>query len=228
MNDSSDGKGHRERLRRRFIRTGIQSFSDHELVELLLTLAIPRRDVKKPAKALIARYRNLRGILDASREELQEVKGLGKVAPVALKLIRETANLYLQQQLESKPILNSSEGLETFWRSRLGGMRHEVFEVAFLDGGYRLLPDGIQRMQEGTVDRAAVYPRRIIEETLRKGAAAIVLAHNHTNSNVTPSEQDKIITQAIVQAAMSVQIKIVDHLIIADQNVFSFRQAGLL
>ena len=220
--------GHRQRLRDRFVKSGFDGFADHEIVELLLTLAIPRADVKQPAKALIARFGNLRGILDAPVEELKAVSGLGTVTPVALKIIRSAATLYLQQSGEGQDSLADPSRLSDFWRMRLGGLQIEVFQVAYLDSGYRLLRDGVETLEEGTIDRAAVYPRRVVESALKRGAAALVLAHNHPNGHVQPSEQDKVLTRAIVLAAETVGVKVVDHLIVSASESFSFRQAGLL
>lgn len=225
---TNQNKGHRQRLRERFQRSGLESFADYEVVELLLTLAIPRSDVKESAKALIARFGNLRGILDATLEELREIQGMGSVAPVALRIIRATAVLYLQQSAEGAESLADPERLSTFWRMRIGALRDEVFEVAYLDSGYRLLSDGVERLEEGTVDRAAVYPRRVVQAALKRGTAAIVLAHNHPNGYVQPSEQDKMLTRAIVLAAETVHLRIFDHLIVSTDEVFSFRKAGLL
>jgi DNA repair protein RadC len=221
-------QGHRERLRERFLKSGFAGMADHEVVEILLTLAIPRKDVKERAKALLARFGNLKGIFDAPLEELRAIHGIGSVAPTAFRIIREAANLYLQQKAESETSLASPEMLYEFWRSRLGGLKDEVFEVAYLDSGYRLLRDGVERLEEGTIDRATVYPRRVMEAALRKGVAAIALAHNHPNGNVQPSEQDKLLTRALVLAAEAVQLKIVDHLIVSADEVFSFRKAGML
>lgn len=220
--------GHRQRLRERFVRAGINGLADYEVVELLLTLAIPRSDVKQPAKALIAKFGNLRGILDAPLEELEQVRGLGSVAPVALRIIRATATLYLQQSAEGQESLADPTRLSLFWRMRIGPLRDEVFEVGFLDSGLRLLRDGVERLEEGTIDRAAVYPRRVVEAALKRGAAALVLAHNHPNGDVHPSEQDKVLTRALVLAADTVHLRIVDHLIVSSDRVFSFREAGLL
>jgi len=220
--------GHRQRIRERFIRSGFEGFNDYEAVELLLTLAIPRLDVKQPAKALIARFGNLRGILDAPLEELQKVKGIGSVAPVALRIIRAAAALYLQQSAEGVESLADPDRLSAFWRMRIGALRDEVFEVAYLDTGYRLLRDGVDRLEEGTIDRATVYPRRVVEYAIKRGAAALVLAHNHPNGHVQPSEQDKTLTRALVLAAETVHLKILDHLIVSPDEVFSFRKAGLL
>ncbi|RMH21182.1 MAG: DNA repair protein RadC [Acidobacteria bacterium] len=220
--------GHRQRLRERFLKSGFDGFADHETVELLLTLAIPRADVKQPAKELIRRFGNLRSILDAPIEELRSVRGLGTVAPVALKVIRAAATLYLQQTGEGQDSLADPSRLSDFWRMRLGGLRIEVFQVAYLDSGYRLLRDGVETLEEGTIDRAAVYPRRVVESALKRGAAALVLAHNHPNGHVQPSEQDKVLTRALVLAAETVGVKIVDHLIVSASESFSFRKAGLL
>jgi DNA repair protein RadC len=220
--------GHRQRLRERFLNSGLDGFGDYEVVELLLTLAIPRADVKDSAKHLIAHFGNLRGILDAPIEELQAVNGIGSVAPVALKIIRAAATLYLQQSAEDTNLAADHEPLATFWRMRIGANPNEAFEVAYLDSGYRLLHDGVDRLEEGTIDRAAVYPRRVVESALRRGAAAIVLAHNHPNGDVKPSEQDKLLTRALVMAAETVQLRIVDHLIVSPDESFSFKKAGLL
>jgi DNA repair protein RadC len=220
--------GHRQRLRNKFIKNGLAGFADYEVVELLLTLAIPRADVKQPAKVLLARFGNLRGILDAPLAELQAVPGIGTVTPVALRVIREVASLYLQQEAEPHDALTDPHVLVRFWRLRIGALANEVFQVGYLDSAYRLLRDGIETLEEGTIDRAAVYPRRVIEAALRRGAAALVLAHNHSNGAVQPTEQDKTLTRALVLAATTVQIKILDHLIVSPDHAFSFRQEGLL
>lgn len=220
--------GHRQRLRERFTRSGFEGFNDYEVLELLLTLAIPRSDVKQPAKALVARFGNLRGTLDAPLEELQKVKGIGSVAPVALGIIRAAAALYLQQSAEGVESLADPGQLSAFWRMRIGALHDEVFEVAYLDTGYRLLRDGVDRLEQGTIDRATVYPRRVVEYAIKRGAAALVLAHNHPNGHVQPSEQDKTLTRALVLAAETVRLKILDHLIVSPDEVFSFRKAGLL
>lgn len=227
-NSASHYHGHRQRLRDRFLKSGMAGFADYEVVELLLTLAVPRSDVKRPAKALIARFGNLRGILDAPIEELRAISGIGNVTPVALQIIKAAATLYLQQSGEGRDSLADPARLSDFWRMRIGSLQNEVFEVAYLDSAYRLLRDGVETLEEGTIDRAAVYPRRVIEAALKRGAAMLVLAHNHPNGNVTPSEHDKVLTRAVVLGAETVHLKVVDHLIVSAQETFSFRTAGLL
>lgn len=220
--------GHRSRLRERFLEAGFDGLAKHEVIELLLTLAIPRSDLKQPAKALLERFGDLRGILDASFEELCSVRGIGSVAPAALKIIRAAATLYLQQSATKGDCLTDRDDLIAFWRMRIGALPNEVFQVAFLDSGHHLLKDGVETLQEGTVDRAAVYPRRVIESALRRNAAAIVIAHNHPSGDTTPSEQDKLTTRAIVLAAATVGIEVLDHLVVSADRAFSFRREGLL
>jgi DNA repair protein RadC len=228
MNSHPHYLGHRQRLRERFIKNGLAGFADYEVVELLLCLAIPRGDVKPTAKALIARFGNLKGIMDAPLEELQGIKGIGTVSPVALRIIREAANLYFQQSAEQRDSLAEPEDLFRFWRTRMGALANEVFQVGYLDSGYRLVRDGVETLEEGTADRATVYPRRVMEAALRRGAAVLVFAHNHPNGNVQPTEQDKVLTRALVLAATTIQIKVLDHLIVSTDQVFSFRREGLL
>jgi len=217
--------GHRQRLRDRFLKSGLDGFADYEVVELLLTLAVPAHNF---TPSLIARFGTLRGILDAPVDQLNAVKGLGSVTAVALHIIKAAATLYLQQSGEDEDALADSSRLADFWRMRIGGLQVEVVQVGYLDSGYRLLPDGVEILEEGTIDRATVYPRRVVESALRRGAAAVVLVHNHPNGHVQPSEQDKVLTRAIVMAAETVGVKIVDHLIVSASESFSFRKAGLL
>jgi DNA repair protein RadC len=220
--------GHRQRLRDRFLKSGFSGLAEHEVLEILLTLIIPRKDVKEPAKDLLSRFGNLYGVLNAPLKKLQEIRNIGVVAPVAFRIIREAAGLFLQQAAERSTPLNSFDSLSAFWRVRLGDLSHEVFEVAYLDSAYQLMVDGVERLEEGTIDRAAVYPRKIMAAALKRGAAALVLAHNHTNRDVRPSEQDKLLTRSLVLAASTLQVIIYDHLIVSSEAVFSFRREGLL
>jgi DNA repair protein RadC len=217
---------HRRRLRERFLKNGLESFPDYEAIELLFTLAIPRKDVKIPAKIAIERFGSFRSVLDAPLEELREIPGIGEVAPVALRIIREAANRYLQQKSQTTFSLADREVLFDYCRSALGALSYEVFKVIFLDSRYHILGD--ETLEEGTIDRAAVYPRKVMDAALRNRAAALVFAHNHPNGDVTPSEQDKTITRALVLAAETLQIKVLDHLIVSKDAVFSFRDGGLL
>lgn len=220
--------GHRARLRDRFLKAGFSGFSEHEVVELILTLCIPRRDVKQPAKALLKRFGNVKSILEASPEELQEVDGIGEVAPVAMRIVKETANLYLQQTAEERTRFASTSQLEDFWRSRIGALTYEVFEVAYLDSSNRLMKDGIERMEEGIAEKTNVYPKKIMRSALMRNAKGIILAHNHPSGRAYPSAVDETMTEIIAQAGHTVGVKVVDHLIVTENEVFSFFREDLI
>ncbi len=228
--------GHRKRLRERFKKAGLSSFQDYEPVEFLLTLAIPRKDVKIPAKEAIKRFGSFRGVLDAPIEELKKIPGIGEVAPLAIKFIREAATLYLQPKSQTdlgiakiepeKISLEDPKNLFDYCRVAIGAQPNEVFKVIYLDSCYRVID--LETLTEGTLDRTTVYPRKVMESALRKGASILVFAHNHPDGNVTPSEQDKTITRALILAAKTLNINILDHLVVSKDEVFSFRKEGLI
>jgi len=228
--------GHRKRLRERFQKTGLASFQDYEAVEFLLTLAIPRKDVKEPAKEAIKRFGSFRGVLDAPIEELKKIPGVGEVAPLAIHFIREAANLYLQPKTSSDLTLRRAEPetisledpkiLSDYCRAALGAQPNEIFKVIHLDGRYRVID--LETITEGTIDRATVYPRKVMESALKKRASILVLAHNHPDGNISPSDQDKTITRALILAAKTLNIGILDHIIVSKDEVFSFRKEGLI
>jgi len=229
MHKEKSQLGHRARLRNRFEKSGLEGFSDYEVVELLLTLCIPRCDVKDQAKALLHRFGSLKGVMDAAPSEIRQIKGVGDVACTALKVIKATTSLYLKEQAEGSTVLNSVDKLVDFWKSRLGGLREEVFEVAFLDSSFRLLKNGVERMQIGGVDRVVVFPRVILRAAVEKSAAGIVLAHNHPSGELSPSDGDLKLTYSIMEGAKAIgSLRVVDHLIITEDNYFSFKKDNLL
>ncbi len=224
--DKPHYQGHRQRIRERFLKNGLDAFADYEAVELLLTLAIPRKDVKPIAKLALEKFKTFRGVIDAPIEELRQIPGLGEAGCIALKVIRETATRYLREKNKQDFSLANSQVLIDYCRSDMGMRQNEIFKVIYLDSGYRVLGDEI--LEEGTVDRTVVYPRRVMDAALRNHAAVLVLVHNHPSGDVTPSEHDKVLTRAIVMAAATLQIKVHDHLIVAQDKTFSFKDAGLL
>lgn len=191
-------------------------------------MAIPRQDVKNRAREMLSRFGSLRGILDADESDLKQIAGINDASVTALKIMKEVATVYLQQRAEQAFSLAEPNTLYDFWRMRIGPLRNEVFEIAYLDSGLRLLPEAIETLEEGTIDRAVVYPRKVVESALRRGAAAVVLAHNHPNGTASPSDHDKTLTRALILATTTVQISVLDHLIVTQNTVFSFRKEGLL
>jgi len=228
--------GHRNRLRERLKKAGLASFQDYEAVELLLTLAIPRKDVKIPAKEAIKRFGSFRGVLDAPVEELRKIPGIGEVAPLAIRFIREAATLYLQPRSQTDLTLQRTEPekisledpriLFNYCKAALGAHADEVFKVIYLDSHFQVID--LETLTEGTIDRATVYPRKVMESALKRKASILVFAHNHPDGNVSPSDHDKTVTRAILLAAKTLNITVYDHLIVSKDEAFSFRAAGLL
>jgi DNA repair protein RadC len=210
------------------VHSGFTSFSKHEIVELLLTLSIPRKDVKTIAKTLLQTFGSIKGIFDANIDDLVQIKGIGESTAVAFKIIRSVNNLYLQEQLEDTPVCNSVEKTSVLWKNRLSNLAVEVLEVAYLDSSLRLIKDGIERLETGTIVATTVYPRKIAEAALRRGARAIILAHNHPCGSAEPSDCDERNTRTIKIALQYLDIQLVDHIIVATSGTFSFKENGLL
>ncbi|MBI3946968.1 MAG: PAS domain S-box protein [Armatimonadetes bacterium] len=202
-------------------------FSDN-LAEALASAVVPHADSAALAAALLSRFREVRGILHASLEELAQVEGLDVQSATIIRVLWAAAGIAMRQRLESDVGSTNLDDLGRLWRARLGGLQNEVFEVAYLDAIGHLMPGGIETLEEGTTDWAAVYPRKVAEGSIRRGAVALVFAHNHPCADLEPSIQDKAITRTLVLAASSVGIRVLDHLIVSRDAVFSFQQADLL
>lgn len=221
-----DRAGHRARLRDRWRRAGPAGFADYELLELLLTHALPRRDTKPLAKRLLERFGDLKGALDAPAEALESVDGVGPGVSQFLRLLRGVLERYFETAARASDLLNSPEAVVRHCRARLEGLRHEVFEVLFLSTKNRLI--GQRRLSEGSIDQTAVYPRRVVAEALTANAAGLVFVHNHPSGDPSPSPEDKSLTRQLEAAAKTVGIPVLDHLIIGDGRHYSFRENGLL
>ena len=221
-----DYHGHRNRLRKRFLKNGLQSFPDYEAVEFLLTLAIPRGDVKPQAKEALRRFKTFRGVLDAPLEDLRQIPGLSEAPSAAIRFVKEAAARYLQQKTTQGPSLKSSQAVVDYCRASMGAEANEQFRVIFLNKRARIL--GEETIAKGTIDESAVYPRRIMEEALIRKATSLLLVHNHPSGEVSPSSQDKALTRMLQLAGKTLGMEIFDHLIVSKDAAFSFKQEGLL
>lgn len=216
--------GHRQRLRERFARHGFDGFHDYEVLELLLTYAIPRADVKPIAKHLLQMFGTLAGVFDASVTELTQVKGLGEKGALFLTLIRQAELRYLASDLPGRSVYDRPEKVKAHLRMVVQGRGMECFGAVFTDQQHRHI--STQIMFEGTVDRTAVYPRNLIKRALELDAKGMILFHNHPGGTKQASREDVDLTTRMADACSPLDIKILDHFLIAGIEVLSFKEQG--
>jgi DNA repair protein RadC len=217
--------GHRQRLRARFRQAGGGALQDYELLELLLFAAIPRRDVKPLAKALIQRFGSYADVLSATREALARVDGLGDVAIDTLLAVREAAVRLTRADASGKPVLGGWEKLMDYLMADMGRAKQEHFRLLFLDKKNRLIHDEIH--QTGTVDHAPVYPREVAKRCLELNASAVILVHNHPSGDTQPSRADIDMTREIDKALKAIGVAVHDHVIVGRHGHTSFKSMGL-
>ena len=218
--------GHRQRLRDRFMESGAVALADYELLELVLFRAIPRRDVKPLAKALIKRFGSFAETAAARPERLREIEGLGEAAIVEIKLAEAVATRLARGKIEARQTLSSFIDVQDYCRTAMAYADREEFRVLFLDKRNALIADEVQGV--GTIDHTPVYPREIIRRALELGASALILAHNHPSSDPTPSAADIRMTKYIVVIAEPFGITVHDHLIVGKHGQTSFRGQKLI
>jgi len=219
-------QGHRKRLREKFVRSGLAGFQDYEIVELLLSLGTPRRDCKQQAKEAIKRFKTLRGVLEASPEELQQIDGIGIHSAFGIKLVQAVAREFLKSKILDRPFYNSSREVFDYLYHSLRDLKREVFKVIYLNSQNQII-DTVD-LFEGTVNSSAVSLREVLEGAIKYNAAALIFVHNHPSGNPEPSTSDKELTRDLVYAGKIMRIKVLDHIIIGDNRYFSFAGDGLL
>ncbi len=223
MVDDSVG-GHRKRLKERFAQHGLDGFHEYEVLELLLAYVIPRKDVKPIAKRLLAQFQTLAGVFDAQTQELESIEGLGKESATFLKLIKAAQGRYLESELAEKPKLDSPEVVKDWLRVKLQDKSIEYFGALFTDQQNRCISSEI--LFEGTVDRAVVYPRTLIKRALELDAKGLIIFHNHPAGTAIASEQDIALTKQLIEACNTLDIKLLDHFLLAGTQVLSFQEQG--
>ena len=221
------GEGHRQRLREKFLSQGIDSFTDGEIIELLLTFGTPRSDCKEAARQALAQLKTLPAVLDASPVQLQQIKGIGPKNIFALQFIQGVARRYLRQRIIGKQYLHSSREVADYLIHSMRGLQHEVLTVVFLDAAHGIIDTAV--VAEGTVTVNTVYPRELIKSALVRNASALVLAHNHPSGTLAPSRQDEELTRSLYLVCSFMHINLLDHLIIgAADQVYSFADQGIM
>ena len=218
--------GHRERLRSRFRKGGAEALADYELLELILFRAMPRRDVKPIAKALIARFGSFAEVVSARPERLAEIEGLGEAAIVEIRIIEATARRLAKSSIEKRPSMSSFTAVVDYCRTAMAFLDHEEFRILFLDKKNFLIVDEVQGV--GTVDHAPVYPREIMRRALELGASALILLHNHPSGDPEPSTEDIYLTHQIIAVGKSLKIAVHDHLIIGKHGHASLKGMRLI
>lgn len=225
IDDQPHHAGHRDRLRERFLKGGVEAMADYEILELILFLALPRRDVKPLAKKLIASFGSFNGVFHASISQLAAF-GLSENTAIALKTIEAASFHLMKQDVMGQPILNSWSKLLDYIQATMGHETKENFRLLFLNKKNELIADETQ--QTGTVDHTPAYPREIVKRALELSATALILVHNHPSGDPTPSKADIEMTQAIIAAARPLGITIHDHLVVSRNGVTSMKSKGLM
>ena len=226
MSTQNNNKGHRQRLRNKFLKSGLEGFHDYEIIELLLTIGTPRKDCKQPAKNALKKFGSLKAVLETDSKELKEIKGIGDNNVFGLKIAQAVARRYLADRVIDKDFIRSSDEVLDYLQHNLRDKNREVFLVIYLNGRNQILK--LEELFKGTLSTSAVYPREVVKRALDNNAAAIVLVHNHPSGNSTPSQDDLAITKKLKEATQSIDVSVHDHLIIAGNDVYSFADHGIL
>ena len=217
--------GHRARKKEQFVQAGLDSFADHEALELLLFYAIPRRDTNPTAHLLLQKFGSLEGVLNASLEELQSVEGVGENAAILLSLLPAISRRAMRTTGKEK-ILNSVERCGKYFLDLLRHERREILYQVCLDGKGKLIM--CKKLSEGNADSAAFSVRQVVETALVSDASIVVLGHNHVSGVALPSESDCVATRRVREALRAVDVQLMDHIIVSDNDFVSMNQSGLL
>jgi DNA repair protein RadC len=217
--------GHRARLRERAA-ISFPALPDYELLELLIARSLPRGDIKPIAKALLARFGGLAGVLGAGPEELRTVAGVGPAAALDLKLLHEATLRMGRVEIRKRTVITSWTALLAYAKAAMACAPREQFRVLFLDKKNQLIADEV--MGEGTVDHAPVYPREVMRRALELSASAVILAHNHPSGDPTPSAADVEMTRQVIAAGRPLRITVHDHIVVGRDGVASLKALGLI
>jgi DNA repair protein RadC len=217
---------HRARMRAKLLSFGPDALADHELLEMALFLALPRRDTKPIAYRLLARFGSFANAIAAPAAEIEAIEGMGEASAAALKIVQAAAQRLAKAEIIGRPVLSNWDALMDYLNAVMAREKIEQFRILFLDNKNRLIADEAQA--KGTVNHTPVYPREVVRRALELQAAAIILSHNHPSGDPSPSRDDIVMTQQIVEAAKTLSITVHDHVIVGNGTWLSFRKEGLL
>lgn len=214
------------RPREKLLALGPAALADVELIALLLRTGLKGTPVLQLAQALLEAFGGIAGLLHAQRDDLKRIKGLGPAKRAEVSAVLELARRSLRQTLEAGPVFDAPERVREYLQLQLAQREHEVFAVLFLDAQHRLIR--FDEMFRGTLAQTSVYPREVVRRALELNAAAVILAHNHPSGHPEPSRADEFLTQSLKSALQLVDVRVLDHLVVARAQVVSFAERGLL
>lgn len=215
------GEGHRQRLRERFLQSGLEGFLDYEIIELLLTLGTPRKDCKQPAKEAIEKFKGLTGVLNSTIENLQQVKGIGPSNAFGIKLFQAISERYAKEKLTQNKLLDSPQLIFEYLKEKIGKEKKEHFMVICLDTRNNLIVDDVS---VGTLNASLVHPREVFKKAILNNSSHVILAHNHPSGDPTPSENDITTTKRLVESGKILGISVADHVIVTQDSYVSLRE----
>lgn len=218
--------GHRMRMRNRYLNEGIDSFEPHEILELLLYYAIPRRDINALAHSLIEYFGSLGNVFDADVSSLKEVPGIGENAAILISLIPQLSRVYNLSKWDRKVTLASVDSVGQYAVAMYTGKKNEEFGIICLDSNRCVHYSGT--IISGTVNQAEAYPRLIVAEVLKHNAVNVILTHNHPNGSVMPSANDREATKNIVNALEAIDVNVLDHIIVSGERFNSMFALGMM
>lgn len=213
--------GHRERIKNKFKSEGLKAFLDHEVLELLLTFSIPRKDTKKIAWSLIHAFGSLDNVLEASYSDLQKIKGLGPQSALLINISREIITRYSYNKVQHRQNISNQIELYNYCSANLKNRKQECFEVLFLDIKKRLL--GTEILAEGNIDRATISIRKLAELICKYGAKNIICVHNHPSGDPTPSQEDIDMTNDLKFVLKALSTELIDHIIVGAGRIYSLQ-----
>lgn len=217
---------HRQRIKEKYKTSGFDGWLDHEVLEFALSYAIPRRDTKPIAKELLTKFKALNGVLDAGIKELKKINGISEHTAIFVKFLKDISARYLETGICEMDMVSSPEAVYDYLKASLKGACDEEFKALFLNNRNSLL--AVETIQKGTVNKSVVYPRKIVERGLYHHASSLIVAHNHPAGILTPSEDDIKVTKKILDALKLVDIILLDHVIIAGNKYFSFKEEKIV
>jgi DNA repair protein RadC len=215
-----------ERPREKMLQMGPESLSDGELLAIFLRVGVPGKTAVDLARELLSEFGDLRQLLDADLAVFSKIHGMGPAKYVQLQAALEVGKRYLEKSINAGDAITNPEKIKQFLKAKMRAYQQEVFSCVFLDNQHRILD--YKELFYGTIDGASVYPREVVKQTLAFNAAAVIFAHNHPSGIAEPSQADKKITERLVKALNLVDVRVLDHMIVGDDEVVSFAERGLL